>query len=210
MIEVGIYGGTFAPIHNGHVYAANAFYDVLRLDTLLVIPTFLPPHKRAAAGDDPEERLAMTQLAFRDNPRHIIVSDYEIRQGGTSYTHKTLAHFSSPDIRLTFLCGTDMFLTLDTWKHPERIFALARIAHVRREAIDAETEERIADLTAQYRLRYGGEVIHLDTPVVEISSTAIRTLCEQGGDISAWVPAPVCDYIAAHRLYGNSAAGGLS
>lgn len=210
MTELGIYGGTFAPIHNGHVGAANAFYDALKLDELLVIPTFLPPHKVTEAGDDPAERLAMTGLAFRDNPRRITVSDYEIRRGGTSYTYLTLAHFTAPDTRITFLCGTDMFLTLDSWKHPEIIFALSRIAHVRREDVDAETAEQIAQRTAYYRIRYGGEVIHLDTPVVEISSTEIRTLCGQGRDISPLVPAPVCDYIAAHRLYGISAAGGLS
>lgn len=210
MTELGIYGGTFAPIHQGHVEAANAFYDALALDELLVIPTFLPPHKVTEAGDDPAARLTMAQLAFQDNPRKITVSDYEIRRGGTSYTYLTLAHFTAPGTRLTFLCGTDMFLTLDSWKHPEILFALARIAHVRRENVDAKTEAKIAERTAHYRARYGGEVIHLDTPVVEISSTEIRTHLQAGQDISHLVPTPVCDYIAAHRLYGISAAGGTS
>ena len=210
MTELGIYGGTFAPVHNGHVSAANAFYDGLNLDELLVIPTFLPPHKVTEAGDDPAMRLAMTKLAFQDNPRRITVSDYEVHRGGTSYTYLTLAHFTAPDTRITFLCGTDMFLTIDSWKHPEILFALARIAHVKREDTDAEIEAQIAERTAYYRSRYGGEVLHLDIPVVAISSTDVRTLCRQGRDISHLVPASVCDYIAANRLYGNSAAGGLS
>ena len=210
MTELGIYGGTFAPIHRGHVAAANAFYDSLALDELLVIPTFLPPHKMTEAGDDPTARLAMTRLAFRDNPRRITISDYEIRRGGTSYTYLTLAHFSAPDTRITFLCGTDMFLSLDNWKHPEILFALARIAHVRRENVDAKTEASIAERTAYYRTRFGGEVLHLDTPIVKISSTEIRDRLQSGLDIAHLVPSPVCDYIAAHRLYGISAAGGTS
>lgn len=210
MTELGIFGGTFAPIHRGHVEAANAFYDAFKLDELLVIPTYLPPHKEAAPGDDPAERLAMTKLAFRDNPRRITVSDYEIQKGGTSYTYQTLTHFTAPDTRLTFLCGTDMFLTFDSWKHPEIVFSLARIVHIRREDTDSETEARIAAMTAHYRKVYGGEVIQLDAPVVEISSTEIRTLCREGRDVSHLVPPSVCDYIAAHRLYGNPAAGGMS
>ena len=210
MIELGIYGGTFAPVHNGHVAAAKAFYDTLGLYGLLVIPTYLPPHKETETGDDPAARLAMTELAFRDDPRNIIVSDYEIAQKGTSYTYKTLEHFTAPDTRITFLCGTDMFLTFDSWKHPEIIFRLARIAHVRRESLTAEEEWRVTAMTEHYREAYGADILHLNLPVYEISSTEIRALCREGKDISPLVPPSVCDYIAAHRLYGIRAAGGLS
>jgi len=208
MIERGIYGGTFAPVHNGHVAAARAFYDVLSLDELLVIPAFLPPHKETEKGDDPTARLAMTRLAFEGDPRNITVSGYEIEQQGTSYTYKTLEYFTAPDTRLTFLCGTDMFLTFDSWKPPEIIFALARIAHVRRENLDAEEEGKIAAMTEHYREAYGAEILHLDIPVYELSSTAIRIRCREGKDISHLVPPAVCDYIAARRLYQSPAAGG--
>jgi nicotinate-nucleotide adenylyltransferase len=209
-IRVGIYGGTFAPVHNGHVAAAQAFYDALGLDELLVIPTYLPPHKATEVEDDPAARLAMTELAFEDDPRNITVSGYEIEQKGTSYTYKTLQHFTAPDTRLTFLCGTDMFLTFDSWKHPEIIFRLARIAHVRRESLDAEEERQIVTMTEHYRETYGADILHLDIPVCELSSTEVRTLCREGKDISHLVPPSVLAYIAAHRLYGNHAAGGLS
>ncbi len=208
MIERGIYGGTFAPVHNGHVAAANAFYDTLSLDELLVIPTFLPPHKEAEAGDDPMARLAMTELAFAGNPRKITVSDHEIACGGRSYTYKTLTHFTAPDTRITFLCGTDMFLTFDSWKHPEIIFRSARIAHVRRESLDAEEERQIDAMTEHYREAYGADILHLDIPVHEISSTEIRALCREGKDISHLTPKPVCDYIAANRLYRGATEGG--
>lgn len=207
--RVGIYGGTFAPPHNGHVEAAKAFMRQMRLDYLFVIPAAIPPHKQLDFVADPLDRLKMCELAF-SGIEGVIVSDLELRRGGVSYTVDTLRELTAPDTRLFLFCGTDMFLTLDSWKHPEIIFALSRIAHVRREDVDEATAEKIAERTAYYRARYGGEVIHLDTPVVEISSTEIRTLCGQGRDISHLVPAPVCDYIAAHRLYGNSAAGGLS
>ena len=209
MIERGIYGGTFAPVHNGHVAAARAFYDALSLDELLVIPTYLPPHKATEAEDDPESRLAMMALAFEGDPRRIIVSGYEIEQQGTSYTYKTLEHFTAPDTRLTFLCGTDMFLTFDSWKHPEIIFRLARIAHVRRADLSPEEEQQVVAMTAHYTKTYGADILHLDIPVWELSSTEIRALCREGKDIADLVPPPVRDYIAAHRLYGNRAAGGL-
>ena len=151
MIEKGIYGGTFAPVHNGHVAAARAFYDALGLDELLVIPAFLPPHKETEKGDDPAARLAMTRLAFEGDPRRITVSGYEIEQQGTSYTYKTLEHFTAPDTRLTFLCGTDMFLTFDTWKHPEIIFALARIAHVRRADLSLKKKRLTMNIAKAYQ-----------------------------------------------------------
>ncbi|MBE6637787.1 MAG: nicotinate (nicotinamide) nucleotide adenylyltransferase [Ruminococcaceae bacterium] len=210
MVERGIYGGTFSPVHNGHVRAANAFYDLLSLEELFVVPTFLPPHKPEAVGCSAEDRLAMTRLAFADNPRRVTVSDYEILSGGTSYTYKTLMHFSAPDVRLTFLCGTDMFLTLPQWKHPDKLFALARIAHVRRTVLSEETEEAVLRCAEAYRRIYGGDIVHLQLPPCEISATMVRERCARREPIGDLVPPIVHDYIAAHRLYGNPAAGGLS
>jgi nicotinate-nucleotide adenylyltransferase len=113
MKKLGIYGGTFNPIHNGHIKAAEAFYDTVGLDELLIMPTFVSPHKEMMKGDDPSYRLEMTSLAFDGNVRNITVSDYEISKGGKSYTYLTLEHFSSSDTELFFLMGTDMFLCLD-------------------------------------------------------------------------------------------------
>ena len=208
MIELGIYGGTFSPIHNGHIYAAERFYDALSLDRLLVIPTYLPPHKEADTGCTPEQRLAMTSLAFEENPRCIEVSDYEIQQKGKSYTYLTLQHFSAPDTRLTFLCGTDMFLTFDEWKKPEIIFSLSRVALIRREDTDSETEEAIAAMKEHYRRDYSADIVEILSKPIEISSTQIREQIRNGGNISGFVPQKICDYIAAHRLYKENAAGG--
>lgn len=201
MTELGIYGGTFAPIHRGHVMAARRFYDELSLDRLLVMPAFLPPHKTVAEGDSPIHRLQMATLAFAGDPRQITVSDYEISRGGKSYTYLTLEHFQAPDTRLTFLCGTDMFLTLDQWRCPERIFALARIAHIRRR--DEEDEEAISRMTEYYRRSYGATIIDLPCDPIEVSSTEIRERCRREEDVTLLVPEEVASYITAHRLYGS-------
>lgn len=200
MIELGIYGGTFAPIHRGHMSAAQVFYDTLQLDRLLIVPTFLPPHKEVSDGDTPTHRLRMATLAFADDPRHITVSDYEILAGGKSYTYRTLEHFLSPDTRLTFLCGTDMFLTLDSWRCPERIFELSRIAHIRRR--DGEDEAAITEMTAYYRKRYSAEIVDLVCDPVTVSSTEVRRRCEAGEEITSLVPPAVASYIAKQGLYG--------
>ncbi|MBQ7383817.1 MAG: nicotinate-nicotinamide nucleotide adenylyltransferase, partial [Clostridia bacterium] len=113
-IRVGIYGGTFAPVHNGHVESAVAFMRQMKLDYLYVIPTCLPPHKEVDFADSPETRLRMCELAF-SGIDGIIVSDMEIRRGGKSYTYDTLKELSGEDKKLFLLCGTDMVLTFDTW-----------------------------------------------------------------------------------------------
>ena len=84
--KLGIFGGTFAPIHNGHLNAAIVFYDRMALDRLIIMPTFIPPHKKISADDDPEKRLEMCRLAFSGEKRNITVSDYEIGQLHVSYS----------------------------------------------------------------------------------------------------------------------------
>ena len=120
-IRVGIYGGTFAPVHNGHVAAAKAFIEQMQLDILYVIPAAIPPHKQIDGSDDPMHRYRMCELAFF-NEEKVLVSDMEIKRGGKSYTVDTLRELSAPDRRLFLLMGTDMMLTLDTWRQSEEIF----------------------------------------------------------------------------------------
>ncbi len=206
---LGIYGGTFAPIHNGHVAAAKSFYDAVKLDKLLIMPTYISPHKKNLENDDPEARLEMVRLAFEGDIRNIVPCGYEIEKGGKSYTYLTLKHFASPFRRIIFLCGTDMFLSLPEWKHPEIIFRLAEIALIRREITDSETEERISFAKDRYKKEFSAKIIDIDASPVDISSTDIREMISCGKDIGRLVPPRVCDYIAANRLYGNkSAAGG--
>ena len=113
-MRVGIYGGTFSPVHNGHVAAAKAFMEQMWLDILYVIPTGTSPHKEMDGEATGADRLEMCRLAFAD-VEGVIVSDCEIRRSGKSYTVDTLREFYAPEHRLFLLCGTDMMLTLDTW-----------------------------------------------------------------------------------------------
>lgn len=200
MKKLGIYGGTFNPVHMGHIRAAEAFYDAVGLDELLIMPTFISPHKAMEKGDDPAYRLEMTALAFEGNRRNIAVSDYEINKGGKSYTYLTLEHFSSPDTELYFLMGTDMLLSLDRWREPQKIFDLAVIALVRREN-DEETGRAIGVTVERYKREYGAKIVTVSVPPTELSSSEIREAVARGESTEEMVPDAVREYIKAYRLY---------
>jgi nicotinate-nucleotide adenylyltransferase len=129
--RIGIYGGTFSPPHLGHRRAVEAFALAEQLDEIYVIPTFTPPHKQLQGDATPQQRMEMCRLAFAGLP--VAVSDLEIRRGGKSYTVLTLEELKAPDNTLVLLCGTDMFLTIDSWYQAARIFELAEIVYVQRE-----------------------------------------------------------------------------
>ena len=198
-LRVGVYGGTFAPVHNGHVQAAKAFMEQMKLDYLFIIPTYLPPHKQIDASDDPLYRLRMCELAFADVDG-VVVSDMEIRRGGTSYTYDTLAELSRPDTRLFLLCGTDMVLTFDTWYRFEDIFKLCYPTYVRRENDPILSEKIVAKITEYYE-KYGVMFRRIVTEPLVLSSTDVRTAVREGRDISSMVPTAVADFIDQNRLY---------
>ena len=138
-MRVGIYGGTFSPVHNGHVAAAKAFMEQMWLDILYVIPTGVTPHKDMKGDATAKDRLEMCRLAFADVDG-VIVSDLEMKREGKSYTVDTLRELYDPAGRLFFLMGTDMLLTLDTWREPEEIFRLCYPVYIRREAAEGLAE----------------------------------------------------------------------
>ena len=200
-MRLGIYGGTFAPIHNAHVRVAKAFYKDLSLDKLMIIPAGIPPHKQIASDDAPEKRLRMCQLAF-EGDEGIEVSDIELKRDGKSYTVMTLRELSREDRDLFFLCGTDMILTFDLWYCFEEIFKLCTLVYVRREC-DENTGAQIARKLDEYRTKYGANIVELHTETLEMSSTEIREAVKAGNDISDMVPTKVAEYIKANRLYGG-------
>lgn len=208
MERIGIYGGTFAPPHHGHVAAARAFLAQADLDRLIIHPAGIPPHKAIAADDDPAHRLAMARLAFGDLPR-TTVSDWEIKQAGRSYTVLTLEHLARDDRELVLLMGTDMFLCLDRWHRAPDIFALAEIAVVRREA-DAQKSAAIAEKIAQFRELFSARVRLIDEDAIVLSSTELRGIAAGQGDLTPYLPAPVADYITAHRLYRSPQQGTIT
>ena len=196
-MRLGIFGGTFSPPHKGHTEAAAAFCREMKLDKLLIIPTFIPPHKETFDDTTPEDRLKMCEIAFSaiDIAE---VSDLEIRRGGKSYTYLTLEELSSPDCELFFLCGTDMILTFDLWKRYEYIFSLATICYARREN-EIENNKKIEEKIGQYR-ELGAKIVEIKHKVTEISSSEIRdSLAEFAEDYLSY---GVSSYIYENGLYG--------
>ena len=199
MKRVGVYGGTFSPPHVGHMHAARVFLEMGNIDELTVIPTFVTPLKERKETTSPEDRLAMCRLAFSFSPR-ITVSDIEIARTGRSYTSETLAALSSPDVRLSFLCGTDMFLTMGLWHDPCTIFRLATIVCMRRED-EAENTERLFGKAEEYRIKFGADVRFLDAPPLSLSSSEIRERIAAGEACSEYLAPSVLAYICERRLY---------
>jgi len=207
MKRIGIYGGSFCPVHNGHLHAATDFLNQLKLDTLLIIPALTPPHK-TINSDLPEHRMNMLRLAFSslsEYNKSIFVSDYEFSRGGISYTVDTLKHFHKPENKLYMLCGTDMFLCFDKWKEPETISSLCDLVFVpRRNATEAELAE-IERKKESYAASFGTSTITLDHKPIEISSSEIRKMIAQGDFESAakFLDPKVIKYIIENRLYQN-------
>ncbi len=203
MCKLGIYGGSFSPPHLGHYRALSAFIEQETPDETLVIPTLVPPHKELCGDASPEERLDMCRLAFRDLP--ITVDPREIHRGGKSYTVLTLEELKNEENRLLFLCGTDMFLTLDAWYRPERIFALAEIVYIQREDGEAgvKANRALCEKAEEYRRRFGATVRELRAPVTEISSSELRDALERGEPVSDFLHPDVEEYIKRCRLYNT-------
>lgn len=202
--RIGIYGGTFSPIHSGHVRAAYAFLNTMNLDRLYVVPNSLPPHKTNVDGAGAADRLEMARLAFdgiSDDLRgRLEVSDFEIRREGKSFSFYTLEHFSRPDRELFILVGTDMFLTLNEWFRSEDVFRLARIVLMRR-----EREESLLPVIKEKRLeyteKYNAIIYTIDAPPIEISSTLLRGMIRAGESVAGLIPDNVIKYIKEKSLY---------
>ncbi len=198
-MRVGIYGGTFSPVHNGHVAAAKAFMEQMWLDILYVIPTGVTPHKDMKGDATAKDRLEMCRLAFADVDG-VIVSDLEMKREGKSYTVDTLRELYDPAGRLFFLMGTDMLLTLDTWREPEEIFRLCYPVYIRREA-DAALDDTIVRKITSYHQRFGKMVPRIVAPAIELSSSQVREAVAQGHPIEDMVPSAVASYIQENQLY---------
>ena len=201
MERIGIYGGTFNPPHMGHIRAAEYAVSALGLSRLLVIPSCISPHKQMPKGSaSGQQRLEMLKLAFANSPK-IEVSDLELRRGDVSYTWQTVEslHQQHPQAELLLFMGTDMFLSFDTWKNPERILHQASLAVFYR----GEPREQAAILEKRRFFEEQGAKIYLvENPVTEVSSTDLRRMLVFRCAGPFLHPA-VADYIQANGLYGT-------
>lgn len=208
-MKIGIYGGTFNPPHLGHITAARAVFELLRLDQLLLVPAGLPPHKTLPAGSPTKpQRLEMTRLAGEQLglDGKVRALDIELHREGRSFTSDTLAQLKAqyPDDELWLLMGADMFLTLQAWHAPEEILSLAGIAAFGRTEEDTE-ELFAAQREYLYRTYPQARIFTLTVPgVVEVSSTKLRESLAKGEGAGLLAPA-VYGYILREGLYNTGA-----
>lgn len=201
--KIAILGGTFNPIHNGHIALAKGFAALLGLHRVLLMVTNVPPHKRAPDLAPAQDRLAMCRLAEVEEPL-LSACDMELKRPGKSYTWETLTQVREqfPLSELYFITGADMFLTLEQWKHPERIFSLCTVcAAPRGEDSAAELREYAAHLQAG-----GARTVVADFIPPDISSTRIRALAAERKSLDGLVPKSVEQYIWRRGLYRPAAA----
>ncbi len=201
-MKIGIYGGTFSPPHNGHVNAARMFAAAESLDKLLIIPTFIPPHKTETSAVPAEERLEMCYLAFTDEKFE--VSDIEVRRKGKSYTFDTLTElkemYRSDDFYL--LCGTDMLLSFEKWYRFADILSMCTVVCMRREE-NAEMGVKLAEKIVELKEQCAADVRLIDAPPLEVSSTEIREKLSCGENVDNLLPTDVYRYIKKKGLYLN-------
>ena len=197
-MRILVFGGTFNPVHNGHVQMLKKAQEVISPDLTLVIPTFLPPHK--SVSDDflsSGDRLNMCKLAF-DLLESTEVSDIEIEAKEKSYSVITFSklHKIYPDAEFVMLCGADMFLTLKTWYKYDELIKLTAFCGLPRKVGTTELND-YAKIVEQD----GGKCIIIDETVTDISSTELRRMIIDNIDVSDFVPEKVCEYIENNNLF---------
>ncbi len=197
--RTGLFGGTFSPPHLGHRYAAESFLREVWRDEQIIKPAGIAPQNQTGPGDRPEVRYAMCKAMFRGLSR-TVVSDYEIKKSGLSYTVETLEHLHEERAGRTIdlLCGTDMFLSLDTWHRASDIFRLAEIVCMAR---DDHSYQEVERKKQEYEARFGQRIILLPEAPHVISSTEVREKIRKKEDLSAYLSQDVIEIIEKEGLY---------
>lgn len=205
--NIGIFGGTFNPIHYGHLIIAENACLQYGLQKVIFLPTGHTPHKPYMGEDMSRHRCHMTELAISDNPRFVI-SYREIESTTVNYTYRTLERVAQehPGTRLYFILGADSLFDFDKWVHPEKICAsVVILAAVRDFLTEAKVDRQIAYLTE----KYGGEIHRLKTPNFNVSSQNLRERVRNGQSIRYMVPPQVESYIRREKLYLKDETDGV-
>lgn len=200
--RVGIMGGTFNPVHIGHLLIAEQSYHEYGLDYVLFMPAGHPPHKQQEEIIKNEDRLAMLLLATEDVP-YFKVSDYELKKEGLSYTWETLSYFTrtAPENDYYFIMGADSVKDLEHWRYPEIILQKAHVLAAVRGDTDLVALRQEAD---QLEQKYHAKISLLGAPELDISSRELRDRVVGGASIRFMVPEKVRRYIIEHGLYQKS------
>ena len=197
--RLGIMGGTFDPIHHGHLVAAEAAYDRLGLDQVVFMPAGSPAFKQDKKVSAGEHRYAMTLLATSDNP-HFLASRFEIDRAGVTYTAETLTRLRGlyPDnVKFYFITGADAIAEVVSWRDAGTIARLAHLVGATRPGYDLDSARE-----AFSKAPYDFEVTYLEIPALAISSSYLRERVADGQSLRYLTPDPVTGYIHKHQLYG--------
>lgn len=190
MSKVGIFGGTFDPIHHGHLITAQSVKEIRELDKIIFIPAYISPHKQEIKSSSAIHRLEMIKLAIDEIP-FFDYSDFEIRQKDISYTVDTLREFKKNYDQIDLIIGYDNIFSFHTWKEPDEIFKLADVVVLKRKSSQP----------VNYIDKYVESAFFVQTRGIEISATDIRNRVHDGLPIHYLVPKPVEDYIIKNKLY---------
>ena len=199
-MRLGVFGGTFDPVHHGHLVAADEVRARLGLDSVLFVPAGTPPHKLDDDISPTRHRIAMLQLAIASNPGFAL-SRVDVDRHGPCYTVDTLALLHEeygPGAELFFIMGMDSLADILVWRDPERLIRLAQIVVVGRPGFQADVDEldKVLPGAAQ-------RIAIVDTPLIEVSSSDIRQRVREGMPIRYQVPEAVEAYIRKHGLYAG-------
>ncbi len=193
MKKKAIFGGTFDPIHNAHLYVAHRAVEDLALNSVIFMPSARPPHKLEKNITHPYLRYEMVKMAIRGEPKFEI-SDYELNSKSLSYTYKTLEYFNEleKDTQWYFLTGLDCLMEVENWKNTDKIFELCHFVVYNRLGYDFSDVKKS---------KYFNRSIFLDMPVLDISSTRIREDIAAGRNVSSLLPESVNNLIIQFNLY---------
>lgn len=188
MNRIGIFGGTFDPIHNGHLAMAQIAREEMQLNRIVFVPSHFPPHKSSKGVVPAVDRLKMVKLAIQGNA-YFRVTDFEVNRSGRSYSIDTLKHFQNKfkKSRLYFIIGGDAYAILNKWKSIKSILKIAEFIVVNRPG---------------YMQKSGLiKCHHVIMPGIDISSSYVRQRLKEKKEVRYWVPGPVADYIKKNKLY---------
>jgi nicotinate-nucleotide adenylyltransferase len=203
--RIGVIGGTFDPIHYGHLAAAEEARVRVNLEKVLFVVALLPPHKLDEDVTPVEHRLAMVRLGIASNP-HFEISLVDVDRPGPSFTVDTISMLQEqwgPDTELFFVMGLDSLVEVPTWRQPERLIRLCHLVAVSRPRFEVDMRQLEASVPG-----ISSRVEIIDMPEVDISSSDLQRRVKEGLPIKYQVPEEVERYIIEHRLYEQSAGSG--
>jgi nicotinate-nucleotide adenylyltransferase len=213
-VRVGLLGGTFNPVHWGHLRAAEEIREMFNLKQVIFIPTNISPHKESKEIVTADHRLKMLDLAIEDNP-YFFTSDVELKRSGKSYSIETISHFKQKfgeELTLFFILGIDAFLEITSWKNYQALFSICNFIVMSRpryeikefyQVIPAQVKKDFHYHPNEKRFIHSSQVSIYFTEItpIDISSNSIRTLIKDGRSIKYLLPEEVENYVKEHKFY---------